>query len=136
MKKGQKISQYALIWKIVGNVHSCAWCVSSVGFSGTVAEQSTLHLQSNFPFRFVSPGCQTSSPMFWAGFLQTAKYMGLSPWENKCCYGKKKKSISLFPFLCHLLLYYVFRCVKCLHCLCHLVLYVFLCYGFYRSVTF
>lgn len=75
--KNQNISQYTLIWKIIKNAHCCAWYLSSVGFSGTVAGQSLLHLQRSFAFSFMSPGCQTSCPLLWAGFLQAAKYMSL-----------------------------------------------------------
>lgn len=93
-------------------------------------------LLCNFPFRFMSPGYQTS-PVFWAVSINGKVHRTHTPWANKCRYGNKNNlPLSLFPFLYHLLLCYAFRCVECLHCLCHLLLCVFLCYDFYRSVAF
>lgn len=130
-KKGEKRAKDFTVctnMKIIRNVHWCAWCLSSVGFSDIVAGQSTLHLQSNFPVRFVSPGCQTS-PVFGAVSTNCKGHETRTPWEKKCCYGKKiNVSLSLFPFLYHLLLCYAFRCVECLDSLCYFVLCVFLCY--------
>lgn len=127
-EKRQNISHYTLIWKIIKSAHWCAWCLSSVGFSGTVAGQSLLHFQSSFSFSFMSPGCQTSPPLFWSGFLQTARYMWLrlithavmakqlmyhlfcSCFFTTCCLvmlaGVQSAYMSLPSFLC------VFVCYK------------------------